>query len=571
MQKYLPVMIAWTAVLYGAFPPTGPSTTLSEVQNASQSVEGEASQKIGAALHGNADFNGDGTPDVASLSAGKFAFVVFGSTDRLVRTSLLSGTNGFAMPTSIMYYKPLDLKQCDEESIRCVLTFGGDYVSNQGTTVRQICTVLGTNVMPSMTNEFYLNGTNGWRLIGTTNARYIAYCSVGCENFTGTNSFAVANRAVVEHPADDRCIYITYCVPSMPAVFTVDDLNGTNGMAIVGGTYLSEFVASGDINGDGLGDIICTDESGWGGTNGYIIFGKRRYCKELNLNTLTTNDGVVLSWSYGVAIPIDTADMNADGIDDIIFKGGVMLGRTNWPANLYNGGIGFPTMLGIIGDINGDGYVDAAENVFTGEWPNPYIYYVTVGYGRPVIPSVGYADEHFFNGTNGFTIKDDGALQAACRGGDWDKDGYEEAIFAWPFADPGGRTDAGEIYITHGGPSPAWSPYIFSPTLLLEGQSNVYYSDQLTNIVIGRKGKRHCVLTDAGQPVAQDWLGTWWTNMMVRSATTDTVTVRYWSTNVISVSNPATTLVLTAIPEPCLLLVAMVVLCSLGTLNGERE
>ncbi|GEM_PF-2153991 len=88
-------------------------------------------------------------------------------------------------------------------------------------------------------------------------------------------------------------------------------------------------------------------------------------------------------------------------------------------------------------------------------------------------------------------------------------------------------------------------------------------------MVIGRKGKRHLVLTDAGPPVAQDWLGTWWTNMMVRSITSETASVRYWTTNVISVSNPATTLVITAVPEPCLLLVSMVFFRGLRVLRGS--
>ena len=81
---------------------------------------------------------------------------------------------------------------------------------------------------------------------------------------------------------------------------------------------------------------------------------------------------------------------------------------------------------------------------------------------------------------------------------------------------------------------------------------------------------RHAVLSDNSEPVAQEWLGTWWTNIIVRSATSETVSVRYWTTNVISTSAPATTLVITAVPEPGLLLLSMALLAALAAFRSRH-
>src|SRR5690606_21146242 len=135
-------------------------------------------------------------------------------------------------------------------------------------------------------------------------------------------------------------------------------LNGENGFRINGAAsedmlgYITD--AAGDVNGDGLGDLLLTapeaspnGQARAGAT--YILYGRdTAYPAVLELSALTTSQGFTISGiAAGDRSGVSAAgvgDLNDDGFDDIIIgapdvkAGGV---RTGAAYVLYGGSKGF--------------------------------------------------------------------------------------------------------------------------------------------------------------------------------------------------------------------------------------
>jgi len=109
-------------------------------------------------------------------------------------------------------------------------------------------------------------------------------------------------------------------------------LDGSNGFAINGASSsdLSGFSVSkaGDVNGDGLGDIIIgAPNARPGGTieagSSYVVFGDSKgFSSTLNLADLDGNNGFVINGSNisdfsGISVS-HAGDINDDGLDDVI-------------------------------------------------------------------------------------------------------------------------------------------------------------------------------------------------------------------------------------------------------------
>ncbi|MEH1800567.1 MAG: integrin alpha [Nostoc sp.] len=132
------------------------------------------------------------------------------------------------------------------------------------------------------------------------------------------------------------------------SVFNLSNLNGTNGFAINGinaddrsGDSVS---SAGDINGDGIDDLIIGAPSPYAKLNdgdrlgqSYVVFGsKKGFDAQLNLSTLNGNNGFAINGinlddNSGRSVS-SAGDINGDGIDDLI------IGAPNADANYeYSG------------------------------------------------------------------------------------------------------------------------------------------------------------------------------------------------------------------------------------------
>ncbi len=207
------------------------------------------------------------------------------------------------------------------------------------------------------------------------------------------------------------------------------DLNGTNGFTINGVNtedYSGRSVSSaGDVNGDGIDDIII---GAFGGDpngnlhagNSYVVFGSEAgFPSTLELSTLDgsngfTINGVSASDSSGRSVS-NAGDVNGDGIDDVI------IGAHLADPNNKNGA--------------GSSYV-----VFGNDS------------GFPSTLELSTLD-----GNNGFTINgednDDYSGRSVSHAGDVNGDGIDDVIIGAYFASPNGIEAAGSSYVVFGSDS----------------------------------------------------------------------------------------------------------------------
>lgn len=189
---------------------------------------------------------------------------------------------------------------------------------------------------------------------------------------------------VLGAPGDDSAFVVFGSAGGYSGTFGVDRLDGTNGYRLTGpvGSRLGYSVASaGDVNGDGLGDIML----GNGGPNlgaGYVVFGSTNFPAVLNTSALNGANGfgiVGAAVNRGSFVVSGIGDINADGYADMAVGSwnatsvSVIFGQNGgFPASIDLNSInGFTLTDGVAGsslgasiagihDLNGDGIDDFA-------------------------------------------------------------------------------------------------------------------------------------------------------------------------------------------------------------------
>ncbi len=237
--------------------------------------------------------------------------------------------------------------------------------------------------------------------------------------------------------------------------------------------------SAGDINGDGLDDLIIGAVYGIDGVTiagqAYVVFGKTGATRgQVDLGSLAASDGFLIQgevngyagWSVAAS-----GDVNGDGLDDLIVgapgdsSGAYVVfgkaGATRGPIDLaslaasdglsirYDTERSAGVSVASAGDINGDGIADLIigapdEARAAGE---AFVIFGTTGTSRSVIDLANLA------ATDGFIIRGDSARDAlgvsVASAGDFNGDGIDDLIVGASFGDDGG-TDAGEAYVIFG-------------------------------------------------------------------------------------------------------------------------
>jgi Ca2+-binding RTX toxin-like protein len=320
-----------------------------------------------------------------------------------------------------------------------------------------------------------LDGTNGFMIAGeATNDRSgESALFAGDVNGDGYDDIIVGAPHAQGDSANTGAAYVVFGrLGGFGPEVDLSTLDGANGFKLSGETPGSltglSVSAAGDMNGDGIGDLIVgspfAEPNGSGSGESFILFGTAGgFSAEIDLATLNGSNGFKLGgdvadnvgWSVSQA-----GDINGDGFDDVIVGAPsrsdfshtgvsyVVFGKSGgFAANLdpsdFDGSNGFKisgetardecgTAVSFAGDVNGDGFDDliiGADGFDLNDVFAIGAVYVIFGKAAGFSANLNLSD---LDGTNGFKLTGEAALdnagEAVSSAGDINGDGYSDIV-----------------------------------------------------------------------------------------------------------------------------------------------
>ncbi len=467
------------------FPATIALSTLSTLNGFKILGEGNPGT-LGLSVSSAGDINGDGFADII-LGGGidgpngqgsGISYVIFGQGLRFpasFQVSSLNGVNGFQ----------INGEEANDNSGHSVasagdvngdgyddLIIGARYADTADRDAGASYVVFGKAAgFTADLDLTSLDGTNGFQINGEAflnNAGEVV-ASAGDLNGDGYADLVIGTGS-------SRTAYVVFGGAQFDANVDLSSLDGSNGLQINGDVYSGSVASAGDVNGDGLADLLVgapLDNPDGAQTGGaYVIFGKSSgFSAELILADLDGSDGFRIAGENlldQLGVSVDSAgDFNGDGYDDII------VGRRATQYNQYTGGAylvfgkagGFAAEITVAdldgvngfrfagepynriglsvasaGDVDGDGFGD----LILGQYSGTAAAYVVLG--RAASPGA-VLDLTALDGTNGFVVESNGNLAgySVASAGDINGDGSDDLVIGAPLT-----PNAGAAWVIYG-------------------------------------------------------------------------------------------------------------------------
>lgn len=467
-----------------------------------------ASDRSGMAVDRAGDVNGDGRDDIVisayfaspgNRSQAGQVYIVFGNDaeSATLELSSLNGTNGVIINgiavndwTGRMVSSAGDLN--DD---------GFADVAIAARSSRNVYVILGHNTTwPAIINLSAPSGVNIVTFRGMSGvAESVAFAGDVNGDRIGDliMSDPLGSPGGVMHAGE--CFVVFGHPNPWPATVDVTGLTGVTGFRIIGTSVDHRLGLSlgsaGDINRDGINDLIVADESTSQALEreAYLLFGRRGWPAVIDLTTLTPGGGVVfdniLSSHTGGSprtYAVTAGDANHDGTSDLIIgsrgdralttdqflKGRAFLvfgHNGTWSSRInvseMNASIGvefegeelgdlFGWCVNGVGDINDDGVDDAVVGAFMANVSNrSYAGKTYAIFGRDiwtVHTNIGQLDR-----TQGVMISGiaahDRSGYAVTQAGDFNGDGKPDILIGADGASPHNKSSAGQTYVIFGG------------------------------------------------------------------------------------------------------------------------
>jgi glycosylphosphatidylinositol phospholipase D len=375
------------------------------------------------------DVNGDGIGDViigapnAEPSPGT-AYVVFGTRNARpasVDLTALDGANGFRIvatpPNGQLGFSVSAAGDVNGDGIDDIIV-GAPSVGTGAAYV-----VFGrTGQFPADLDLATLDGLNGFRIEGAVAGAGLGH-GVGAAG--DVNGDGIDDVVIGSGTSSDALAYIVFGRRTAQAgrfapVLGVASLDGQNGFRIAGSGGRVSVSGAGDVNGDGIADVILGSPLS---ASAYIVFGR----------------DVARSGQFPASVAVAALD-----------------GRSGFKI----GGASANSWLGssvTAADVNGDGLADVVvgaplNSVPNGTWAGAAF----VVFGRDTARGAAFPpvlDVKTLIGANGFRFDGSSGERmgfSVGAAGDLDGDGYDDLVIGAPYGSPSGSTARGAVFVVFG-------------------------------------------------------------------------------------------------------------------------